>query len=89
VTRFLGINFIHTEKSRDANRHGRCGTARRSSPIWTKAGMHLGMWNDIRRSISVRSDLRGEPFQAYNYMTIGATRIEERSHQGVVPLIVR
>jgi hypothetical protein len=81
VTRFLGINFIHTEKvaaaANLATDDQTTSTTSKQIPIWAKSGMHLGLWNDITSSISVRHDLQGEPFQAYNYMTIGATRIEE------------
>ncbi|MES2348484.1 MAG: phage capsid protein [Pseudomonadota bacterium] len=81
VTRFLGINFIHTERVAAAGNLATddqtTSTTSKQVPIWAKSGMHLGIWNDITGSISVRNDLQGEPFQAYNYMTIGATRIEE------------
>jgi hypothetical protein len=39
--------------------------------------MHLGMWNDVKTSISIRNDLQGEPWQAYVYATFGATRLDE------------
>lgn len=81
VTRFLGINFIHTEKVASAANLALDDQSTSSSskqiPIWAKSGMHLGLWNDLTASISIRHDLQGEPFQSYNYMTIGATRIEE------------
>lgn len=74
IQRFLGINFIHTELA--------VATAQQSSgdaliAMWAKSGMHLGVWNDISTSISKRHDLQGEPWQAYVYMTAGATRLEE------------
>jgi hypothetical protein len=74
VIRFLGINFIHTELA--------VATAQQLSgdvllPVFAKSGMHLGIWNDIKTSISQRNDLSGEPWQAYVYMTAGATRLEE------------
>lgn len=75
IERFLGINFIHTELA--------VATAQQSSgdvllPLWAKSGMHLGLWNDITTSISQRNDVQGEPWQAYIYMSAGATRIEEK-----------
>lgn len=71
VTRFLGINIVHSERL-DAN-----ATPSRLVPVFAKSGMHLGIWNDITSDISQRKDLRGLPFQAYVYMTCNATRLEE------------
>ncbi len=68
---FLGINFVHSERL-SAN-----ATPSRLVPVFAKSGMHLGVWNDITTDISQRKDIRGLPFQAYVYMTIGATRLEE------------
>ena len=73
VTSFLGFNFIHCELIETVL----AGTNEVTLPAWVKSGMHLGQWNDITTSISQRNDLQGEPWQAYVYMTIGATRIEE------------
>lgn len=67
ITRFLGINLIHTELVTAA-----------TIPVWAKSGMHLGIWNDITTDISQRKDVKGLPWQAYVYMTAGATRIEEK-----------
>jgi len=76
VQRFLGVNFIHTERvisgTDDAS-----GTSD-SLPMWVKSGMHLGIWSDISVSVSQRNDLQGEPFQAYVKGTFGATRTEEK-----------
>lgn len=71
LNQFLGMNFIHCE------RLGVDGNSYRRVPVYAKSGMHLGMWNDITTDIDQRKDLKGHPFQAYVYMTIGATRIEE------------
>lgn len=69
---FLGINFVPSERLQvDGNSYRRV-------PIFAKSGMHLGIWNDITTDISQRKDIRGLPFQAYVYMTIGATRLEEK-----------
>lgn len=73
VTMFLGISFIHCELAETAL----AGTNEVNVPVWAKSGMYLGQWNDISSSISKRNDLQGEPWQAYSYMTIGATRLEE------------
>lgn len=71
VTRFLGINFILSERL-DTD-----GSGYRRNPMWVESGMHLGLWNDITTDIDQRKDLQGMPWQAYLYMTAGATRIEE------------
>lgn len=71
VQRFLGINFIHSE------RLGVDGSSYRKVPIFAKSGMHLGIWEDAHVSVSQRHDLSGEPYQAYLKMSMGATRLEE------------
>lgn len=72
ITRFLGINFIHTELV------GLDGSSYRRVPVWAKSGMYLGLWEDMQTSISKRNDLSGEPWQAYVKQTVGATRLEEK-----------
>jgi hypothetical protein len=68
---FLGMNIVHSERlDVDASSYRRC-------PVFAKSGMHLGIWNDITSDISQRKDLRGLPFQAYIYMSVGATRLQE------------
>lgn len=76
VTRFLGVNFIHTERVISGT-DDQSGTSR-SIPLWAKSGMHLGIWNEINTSISQRNDIQGEPWQAYAKGTFGATRLEEK-----------
>lgn len=71
IKRFLGIDFIHSE------RLATDGSSYRRVPMWAKSGMHLGLWNDITTDIDRRKDLSGLPYQAYIYMTAGATRLEE------------
>lgn len=70
IQQFLGINFIHTELNESAS-------GDKLIPVWAKSGMHLGLWNDITTDIAQRKDLQGLPYQAYVYMTAGATRLEE------------
>lgn len=71
ITRFLGINIIHCERlDVDANSYRRV-------PVYAKSGMYLGLWNDMNTDISQRKDLQGMPWQAYLFMTAGATRLEE------------
>ena len=72
VTRFLGINLIHTE------RLDLVSSDNRQIPVWAKSGMYLGTWQDINTSISQRNDIQSEPWQAYLKMMMGATRLEEK-----------
>lgn len=75
LMRFLGINFIHTELlSTGTDDQASTST---QVPVWAKSGVYMGMWEDIKTSITSRNDLQGEPFQAYCYATFGATRLEE------------
>ena len=71
ITRFLGINIVHCE------RLGIDGSSFRRVPVFAKSGMYLGLWNDITTDVSQRKDIQGLPWQAYVYMTAGATRLEE------------
>jgi len=71
INRFLGINFIHCELL------GVDGSSYRRIPVFAKSGMYLGIWGDITTDIAQRKDLQGLPWQAYVYMTAGATRLEE------------
>lgn len=72
IVRFLGINLIHTELA-VANLTSGDATI----PVWAKSGAYLGLWNDVSSDISKRNDLQGLPWQAYAYLTAGATRLEE------------
>lgn len=71
ITRFMGINFIHTELL------GVDGSSYRRIPVWVKSGMHLGQWGSLYTDVDQRKDLSGHPWQAYLKMTIGATRLDE------------
>lgn len=73
VQSFLGFNFIHCELIETML----AGTNEVTLPVWVKSGMYLGVWDDIKNSISQRNDLQGEPWQLYTTMTAGATRLEE------------
>lgn len=73
VQRFLGMTFVYCQLTETVL----AGTNEVTIPAWVKSGMHLGIWNDVTTSISKRNDLQGEPWQAYVYMTAGATRLEE------------
>lgn len=73
VKRFLGIDFVYCERIiTDAT-----DTDADLVPVFAKSGMYLGIWNDMATKISQRDDLQGLPWQAYVYMTAGATRLEE------------
>jgi hypothetical protein len=72
VTRFLGINFIHTERLPTG------AASTRRNPLWVKSGVCLGVWNDIETDVTQRKDLRGHPWQVYLQGTFGATRLEEK-----------
>lgn len=73
VDSFLGFQFIQCELIETVL----AGTNEVTLPAWTKSGMHLGMWNELTTDISQRKDLQGLPWQAYLYMTCGATRLQE------------
>jgi hypothetical protein len=76
VTRFLGIDFIHTELVTTGT-DDQSGTST-ACPVWAKSGAYLGLWNDVSSDVSQRKDLRSLPYQAYVYGTFGATRLEEK-----------
>lgn len=69
VTRFLGINFIPTERLDIASNIRRV-------PVWVKSGMHLGVWGETMNDLTQRKDLSSHPWQLYSRFTKGATRIE-------------
>lgn len=73
VTSFLGFNFIHCELIETAL----LGTNEVNIPVWVKSGMYLGLWEDIKSTISQRNDLQNVPWQIYTVGTFGATRLEE------------
>lgn len=66
------VDFIHSERL-PLN-----GSSQTRCPMYTKSGMHLGLWNDISSDVSQRKDLAGLPYQVYLYGTFGSTRIEEK-----------
>lgn len=76
LTRYLGINFIHTELL-STGTDDQSGTSTQI-PVWAKSGVYLGQWNDISNDVSRRNDLTGLPYQAYTFGTFGATRLEEK-----------
>lgn len=69
IMRFLGINFVHSELVETSTND--------LVPVYAKSGVYLGLWNDISTDIDRRKDIQSLPWQAYVFMTAGATRLEE------------
>lgn len=72
IMRAQGFTIIET------NRLQLNSSSQRRIPVWSRLGVHLGTWNDIKVSITQRNDIAGLPYQIYVHMTAGATRVEER-----------
>lgn len=81
IHRFLGVNFIHSERL-PTGTDDQAGTSTKVM-MWEKNGLHLGLWNDVTTDVAQRKDLQGLPWQAYVYMTAGATRLEEKRVQPI------
>lgn len=72
ITRFLGFNFVYTERlTLDTNSYRRI-------PVWVKSAMHLGVWKDQVTSVDKIVTLSGHPWQLYMMYTMGATRTQEK-----------
>jgi hypothetical protein len=54
------------------------GADRYMVPVWVKSGMHLGTWEGPTTTINQRIELSGQPWQIYNQLYCGATRVEEK-----------
>lgn len=66
------VDFIHSERlAANGSSQDRC-------PMWVQSGHYLGIWQDFAADISQRKDLAGLPWQVYQYLTVGATRLEEK-----------
>ncbi len=76
LTKFLGINLVHTELLQTGT-DDQAGTST-AIPMWAKSGSYMGMWSDVQSSIDRRTDLQGIPLQAYVKGTFGGTRLEEK-----------
>lgn len=76
IQRFLGINFVHTERLGLATDD----QAGQSTPcyVYAKSGMYFGEWEAITARVHERADLQGIPWQVYVKGTFGATRLEEK-----------
>lgn len=73
VTSFMGFNFIHSELFGETLSSGD-----HQCLAWAKSGVHLALWEDVRSDISQRNDLQGLPWQVYFWLTLDATRLEEK-----------
>lgn len=75
VMSFLGINFVHTNRL-DLGTDDAAGSSR-GIPLWCKSGMHLGLWQDAVYDVREAKEFKGNPWEVYAHMSLGATRIEE------------
>jgi hypothetical protein len=71
VTRFMGFNFIWSERVPIV------ATNTRGVLAFMKSGLYLGMWKDMATSVSKRNELSGEPWDLYTALTCGATRLQK------------
>ncbi len=69
LSSFMGINFINIQRLPFDG-------GVRSCPLWSKSGMHLGIWNEISASLDKRADKRNA-MQVMVKGSFGATRVEE------------
>jgi hypothetical protein len=72
---FLGFNIIQTQRLLQGTDDAAGSST--ACYAYAKSGLHLGIWKDIISDISQRKDLSSLPWQIYNKMMIGATRLEE------------
>lgn len=78
IDRFLGFNFVWTERLLTFNGTDDAAGTSTPCPAWAKSGGYLGIWSDVNTRIDERPDLRGIPWQLYTDGTFGATRLEEK-----------
>ena len=76
VTRWLGVNIPHTERLTTGTADD--SSTSRQVPMYAQSGMYLGDWDGTIHDLTQRKDLQGLPYQIYDCMTFGATRLEER-----------
>lgn len=73
ITSFLRMNFVYCELTEAVM----AGTNEVTIPVWSKSGMHIGIWNDIQTEIFRDFKTKGIPWSSYVMLTVGATRLEE------------
>ena len=72
VTRLLGAYFVKTQRlTTDGDGYTRV-------PVWTKKGMHFGMWDDVYLDISPDKSLKMHPNAIYMAQSFNATRIDPK-----------
>jgi len=69
VDRVAGINVVVSERLPVASNI-------RSTGLFAKSGLYLGIWKDMTIDISQRKDLSGQPWQLYAMLSMGATRTQ-------------
>lgn len=70
IMRFMGFNFIHSERLPVASNTRNC-------IAFAKSGLHLGVWGGITSKITERND-KSHSMQVYVEEFCGATRTEEK-----------
>jgi hypothetical protein len=84
ISSFMGFNFIQSERIPGGGAYNSTinpgltvPTGQNWVPFWSKSGMCLGKWNELRAKVSVRND-KNDAEQVGLRMTLGATRLEEK-----------
>lgn len=73
VTRFLGMNFIHSELlNLDST------AAYRMVPVYAASGMHFGTWEGVTTKIVQADWLEMAPWQVGIWAAFGACRLQEK-----------
>jgi hypothetical protein len=78
IDRFLGVNFIHSERLLSFNGTDDAAGTSTPLPMWCKSGVYMGKWQDTTTRIDERQDLEDIPWQLYAKGTFGACRLEEK-----------
>lgn len=69
VQRVAGINVVVSERLAVASNI-------RSTIMFAKSGLHLGIWKDMTINITQETHLSGQPWQLYAMLSMGATRTQ-------------
>lgn len=73
LTGYMGFTFVNTERLQLEP-----GATWRRVPVWMKSGMGFRLWEDVTTSVNHRTDIKGEPWEAYSMATFGAVRRDEK-----------